>query len=291
MAEKQKKRKARSLWAEVWRRLVRNKGAMAGMTIVILLTVLALTADIIFDYDTQVVAQNLKEQFIPPCAEHPFGTDNLGRDIFVRVLYGAKFSLVIGLVATLFSTFFGLIIGSLSGYLGGNVDTVVMRFCDILGAVPGLLLGMVIVSALGVSTTNLILAMGIPNISAMTRVVRASVLTVRNSEYVESARAIGMPTWRIILKYIIPNCMSPIIVSVTLRVGGAIIGASSLSFLGLGVVPPTPEWGAMLSEGRQFVRSQPYITVFPGLAIVITVLALNMFGDGLRDAMDPKLRR
>lgn len=291
MAEMQKTRKSRSLWAEVWRRLVKNRGAMIGMVMTIMLVILACTVDLIFDYDTQVVAQNLKQQFIRPCAEHPFGTDNLGRDIFIRVLYGARYSLVIGLIATLFSTFFGLIIGSLSGYLGGNIDTVVMRFCDILGAIPGLLLGMVIVSALGVSTTNLILAMGIPNIAHMTRVTRASVLTVRNSEYVESARAIGMPSWLIILKYIIPNCMSPIIVAVTLRVGGAIIGASSLSFLGLGVIPPTPEWGAMLSEGRQFVRSQPYITVFPGLAIVITVLALNMFGDGLRDAMDPKLRR
>lgn len=291
MAEQIKKRKSRSQWAEVWRRLVRNKGAMAGMVITLLLVIVACSVDILFDYDTQVVAQNLKDRFIFPCMEHPFGTDNLGRDIFIRVLYGAKFSLVIGVAATILSTVLGLFFGSLAGYLGGNVDTVIMRGCDIVGAIPGLLLGMVIVSALGVSNTNLILALGIGNISGMTRVVRASVLTVRNSEYVESARAIGMPSWRIVMKYIIPNCMSPIIVAVTLRVGSAIIGASSLSFLGLGVVPPAPEWGAMLSEGRNFVRGYPYITVFPGLAIAITVLALNMFGDGLRDAMDPKLRR
>lgn len=286
-----KKRKSRSLWAEVWRRLVRNKGAMAGMAITILLVILACTVDIIFDYDTQVVAQNLKDRFIKPCLEHPFGTDNLGRDIFIRVLYGARFSLVIGVAATVLSTVFGMFFGSVAGYFGGNVDTVIMRLCDIIGAIPGLLLGMVIVSALGVSSVNLVLALGIGNISAMTRTTRAAVLTVRNSEYVESARSIGMPEWKIIVKYIIPNCMSPIIVAVTLRVGSAIIGASSMSFLGLGVIPPAPEWGAMLSEGRNFVRGYPYITVFPGLAIIISVLALNMFGDGLRDALDPKLRR
>ena len=286
-----KKRKSRSLWAEVWRRLVRNKGAMVGMAITILLVILACTVDIIFDYDTQVVAQNLKDRFIKPCLEHPFGTDTLGRDIFIRVLYGARFSLVIGVAATVLSTVFGMFFGAVAGYFGGNVDTVIMRGCDIIGAIPGLLLGMVIVSALGVSSVNLVLALGIGNISAMTRTTRAAVLTVRNSEYVESARAIGIPEWKIIVKYIIPNCMSPIIVAVTLRVGSAIIGASSMSFLGLGVVPPAPEWGAMLSEGRNFVRGYPYITVFPGLAIIISVLALNMFGDGLRDALDPKLRR
>lgn len=286
-----KKRKSRSLWAEVWRRLVRNKGAMVGMAITILLVILACTADLIFDYDAQVVAQNLKERFIKPCLEHPFGTDNLGRDIFIRVLYGARFSLAIGAAATVFSTVFGLFFGSVAGYMGGNVDTVIMRGCDIIGAIPGLLLGMVIVSAMGVSSVNLVIALGVGNISAMTRTTRAAVLTVRNSEYVESARSIGMPEWKIILKYILPNCMSPIIVAVTLRVGSAIIGASSMSFLGLGIIPPAPEWGAMLSEGRSFVRGYPYITVFPGLAIVITVLALNMFGDGIRDAMDPKLRR
>lgn len=290
MAE-MKKRKSRSLWAEVWRRLVRNKGAMVGMAITILLVILACTVDMIFDYDTQVVAQNLKDRFIFPCLEHPFGTDNLGRDIFIRVLYGARFSLVIGVAATVLSTVFGMFFGAIAGYFGGNMDTVIMRGCDIIGAIPGLLLGMVIVSALGVSSVNLVLALGIGNISAMTRTTRAAVLTVRNSEYVESARAIGIPEWKIIVKYIIPNCMSPIIVAVTLRVGSAIIGASSLSFLGLGVIPPAPEWGAMLSEGRNFVRGYPYITVFPGLAIIISVLALNMFGDGLRDALDPKLRR
>ena len=291
MADVAKKRKSRSLWAEVWRRLVRNKGAMIGMAITILLALLAIFADVIFDYDTQVVAQSLKDQFIFPCWEHPFGTDNLGRDIFIRVLYGARISLIIGIAATVVSTVFGLFFGSVSGYVGGKVDTVIMRGCDILGAIPAFLLGMVIVSALGISTTNLIIALGIGNISAMTRTTRAAVLTVRNSEYVESARAIGMPEWKIIIKYIIPNCMSPIIVAVTLRVGSAIIGASSLSFLGLGVIPPAPEWGAMLSEGRNFVRGYPYITVFPGLAIIVSVLALNMFGDGLRDALDPKLRR
>ena len=285
------KRKRRSLWGEVVRRIVRNKGAMVGMIITFLLVFLACTADIFFDYETDVVGQTLTAQFTPPNSQYWFGTDNLGRDIFARVIYGSKYSLLIGLSSTLISAVISLVLGSLAGYYGGKLEDVIMRVCDIFGAIPSLLMGMLIVSVLGPDLINLTIALGISGFPYMTRTVRASVLTVRNSEYVESARSIGMPEWKIISKYIIPNCMSPIIVSITLRVGGTIISASSLSFLGLGAQPPMPEWGAMLSEGRNYVRHQPYITVFPGLAIMITVLALNMFGDGLRDAMDPKLRR
>ena len=290
MAEK-KQVKRRSYWAEIWRLLVRNKGAMVGMAITFLLIFIACTADIFFDYDTDVVGQTLKVQFTPPNSQYWFGTDHLGRDIFARVLYGTKYSLLIGIVATSISAGIALVLGSISGYYGGRLENLIMRICDVFGAIPSLLLGMLIVSVLGPDLINLTIALGISGFPYLTRVIRASVLTVRNSEYVEAAKAIGMPEWKIIAKYIIPNCMSPIIVAVTLRVGSNIISASSLSFLGLGAQPPMPEWGTMLSDGRNYVRHQPYITVFPGLAIMITVLSLNMFGDGLRDAMDPKLRR
>lgn len=291
MAEVRKSKKSRSQGAEIWRRLKVNKGAMLGMAIVIVLVIIAFSVDFIYDYQEDVISQHLTERLKWPSKEHPFGTDNLGMDIFTRVVYGTKYSILIGFASTIFSTVLGLILGSISGYKGGKTDNVIMRCCDIIGAIPSLLLGMIIVSVLGGSMLNLIIALGIAEVSNSTRVVRASVLTVRNSEYVESARSIGMPEWMIVMKYILPNCMSPIIVSVTLRVGSAIIAASGLSFLGMGVQIPAPEWGAMLSAGRNYIRGYPYITLFPGLAIMITVLALNMFGDGLRDAMDPKLRR
>lgn len=291
MTEVKKQKKSRSYWAEIWRLLVRNKGAMIGMAVVILLIFLSLTVDFIFDYDNQVINQDVANRLQWPSKEHWFGTDNLGMDIFNRVVYGSKYSLLIGISSTALSTAIGLFFGAIAGYFGNKFDNIIMRGCDIIGAVPGLLLGMIIVAVLGPDLINLTIALGISGASYMTRVTRASVLTVRNSEYVESARSIGMAEWKIICKYILPNCMSPIIVAVTLRVGSNIISASSLSFLGLGAQAPTPEWGAMLSAGRAYTRGQPYITLFPGLAIMLTVLALNMFGDGLRDAMDPKLRK
>jgi peptide/nickel transport system permease protein len=285
------KRKSRSQWEEIWRRLLKNKGAMIGMAITLALCIMALSADLIYDYNADIISQDMTNRFQAPGAKYPFGTDHLGRDIFKRIVYGSKYSISIGVAATLLSTLLGLVFGSIAGYFGGMLEDAIMRVLDVLGAIPNLLMGMVIVSALGANSTTLIIALAVSNVTYMSRIVRASVLTVRNSEYVESARAIGIPEWKIILKYIIPNCMSPIIVAVTLRVGGNIISASSLSFLGLGVAAPTPEWGSMLSDGRNFIRGYPYITLYPGLAIMITVLALNMFGDGLRDAMDPKLRR
>ena len=292
MADQKKKVvKSRSQWGEIWRRLRKNKGAMIGMVIVILLVITALSVDYLYDYKTEIIAQDIPHRYLKPSAEHWFGTDSLGRDVFKRVVYGTKYSLMIGFLATVFSTVIALVLGSAAGYFGGKVDNLIMRFCDIWGAIPGLMLGMIIVSLLGPNIINLIIAMGLGGVAGKSRTVRAAVLTVRNSEYVESARSIGMPEWKIILKYILPNCMSPIIVAVTLGVAADIISASALSFLGLGVQAPAPEWGAMLTSARENLRYYPYLAIFPGLAIMITVLALNMFGDGLRDAMDPKLRR
>lgn len=286
------KKKRRGLWAEVAYRLTKNKGAMLGLTIITLMLILALSADIIFDYQEDITRQDIANQFkLPGQDGHIFGTDDLGRDIFKRVIYGAKYSLLIGLASTLATTIVSLIIGSIAGYFGGKADSIIMRGCDIFGAIPAMMLGMVIVGALGPNVINLCIALAIGNIAPATRLVRASVLTVASSEYVESARSIGMPEWKIIAKYLLPNCMAPIIISITMRVGYNIISASSLSFLGLGVQEPAPEWGAMLSAGRNVLRYYPHLTLFPGLAILLTVLALNMLGDGLRDAMDPKLRR
>ena len=286
-----KVRKNRTQAGEIWFRLRKNKGAMLGLAVVILLIFLALFANVIFDYDTDITGYDLSVAKQGPSAEHPFGTDDMGRDLFSRVLYGTRYSLSIGAAAVLVGFLLGVPYGAVCGYFGGKVDLYLMRVVDIIRAIPGLLMGIVIVSALGQSTFNLIIAISIGQIVSIANITRASVLTVKNQEYVESARNIGLSEWRIILKHIIPNCLSPILVQVTLGVASAIVSASSLSFLGLGVPIPEPEWGALLSAGRAFIRRYSYMTLFPGLAIMITVLSLNLLGDGLRDALDPKLRK
>lgn len=284
-------RKARSQMGEVWHQFRRNKGAMVGSAIVLIIVFVALFADVFLDYDTQVVGQNVAERLQWPSARHWFGTDELGRDIFFRVLYGTRFSCSVGLVAVTIGLVIGVTLGAIAGFYGGTLEEVIMRGTDILGAVPNMLMAIVIVSVLGQSIWNLMLAVGITSVPQFVRITRAAVLTVRNQEYVEASKAIGLSNRRIIFKHILPNCLSPIIVQATLRVASAIISASSLSFLGLGVPAPSPEWGALLSGGRKYIRDYSYMTLFPGLAIMITVLALNMMGDGLRDSLDPKLKK
>ncbi len=286
-----KKYKKRSQLADLWRNLKRNKGAIIGLVIIILLVIMALAAPLIFDYNTDVIGQNIPMKLQSPSWKHPFGTDEMGRDIFSRVIWGARYSLPIGLVAVLVSVFIGVTFGSIAGYYGGNVEVVIMRFADIFASIPHILLAIVVVAVMGQSTLNLMIAVGISSAPNFTYVARAAVLTVRNQEYIEAAKAIGMKNWKIILVHILPNSLSPIIVQTTLCVGSAIISASSLSFLGLGIAQPAPEWGGLLSAGRKYIRDYSYITLFPGIAIMITVLALNMLGDGLRDALDPKLKR
>ena len=284
-------RKARSQMGEVWHQFSRNKGAMVGSAIVLIIVFVALFADVFLDYDTQVVGQNVAERLQWPSARHWFATDELGRDIFFRVLYGTRFSCSVGLVAVTIGLVIGVTLGAIAGFYGGTLEEVIMRSTDILGAVPNMLMAIVIVSVLGQSIWNLMLAVGITSVPQFVRITRAAVLTVRNQEYVEASKAIGLSNRRIIFKHILPNCLSPIIVQATLRVASAIISASSLSFLGLGVPAPSPEWGALLSGGRKYIRDYSYMTLFPGLAIMITVLALNMMGDGLRDSLDPKLKK
>lgn len=283
--------KSRSQGQETWRRLLKNKGAIIGMLFLLILIVAAVLSGFIYDYDTQVIAQNIGERLQWPSKAHFFGTDELGRDIFIRILYGARYSLTIGCGSVLIGLVIGVILGSMAGFYGGVIDQVVMRSNDILFAIPNIMIAVVIVSLLGTSTFNLLLALCVSASTSFVRIARASVMTIRGQEYIESAYAMGLPTWKIIIKHIIPNSLSPIIVQVTLLIGTTIIAASSLSFLGIGVPSPAPEWGAMLSAGRSQIRNASYICVIPGLAIMFTVLSLNLLGDGLRDALDPKLKK
>ncbi|MDO4328596.1 MAG: ABC transporter permease [Lachnospiraceae bacterium] len=286
-----KKAKKRSMAAEIIQRLVRNKMAMLGLFILVLLALGAIFADVIADYDTKVVAQNIANRLQGPSAEHWFGTDEFGRDIFARMLHGSRVSLVVGLISVSVSLIIGGTLGAFAGFYGGKVDNVIMRIMDIFLAVPSILLAITIVAALGTNLVNVMLAIGISGVPNFARIVRAAVMSVKDQEFVESSRAIGASSVTIIFREIIPNCMAPIIVQATLSVAGAILSTASLSFIGLGVQPPDPEWGAMLSSGRNFLRDAVHLTLFPGLAIVITILALNLLGDGLRDALDPRLKQ
>ena len=282
-------RRNRSKAGEIWHRMKKNKGAMAGLVILIILALIALTVDFWLPEDL-INGQNLREKLQGPSLKHFFGTDELGRDLFWRVIYGTRYSLAIGFVAVIISAVVGVPLGAVAGYYGGKVETVIMRVADIFSAIPSILLAIAIVSLLGRTTFNLMLAIGIAAVPQFARVTRASVLTVKSQEYVEAARALGKNDLYIIFKHILPNCLSPIIVQTTLRIAGAIVSASSLSFLGVGVRPPSPEWGALLNAGKDLIMGYSYLCLFPGLAIMITVLAFNMVGDGLRDAMDPKLK-
>ncbi|MBQ6662323.1 MAG: ABC transporter permease [Firmicutes bacterium] len=281
----------RSQFAEFWRRLSQNKGAIVGLVVTVAIILLAIFADVIFDFDTQVAGYNVDAIKLKPCKEHPFGTDELGRDMFNRVLYGTKYSVSIAASVLAFSFAFGLPLGALCGYKGGLWDLLIMRVFNIIGSIPALLLGVIIVAAFGQSTPVLVIALGIGRIGGVAGITRTSVMTNRSADYLEAGRAIGLKESRIVFKHLLPNCMAPIIVDATLGMGGAIISCSSLSFLGIGVPKPHPEWGALLSGGRSQVGTYPHLTLFPGLAIMITVLALNLMGDGLRDALDPKLKK
>lgn len=286
-----KKYAKRSQLQEIWRNLKKNKGAIIGIIIIIAVTVLALSAPLIYDYEEDVVKQHISERLQSPSLEHPFGTDDVGRDILARTIWGARYSLPIGFVAVIVAILLGVTMGAVAGYYGGTLENLLMRFGDIFSSIPHILLAIVVVSVLGRSTMNLMLAVGITSTPAFIRVARAAVLTVRGQEYIEAAKAIGMKDWKIILTHVLPNSLSSIVVQTTLRIGSAIISASSLCYLGLGIEAPAPEWGSMLSAGRKFIRDYSYMTLFPGLAIMLTVLAFNMLGDGLRDAMDPKMKR
>lgn len=280
--------KKRSQLKEVWRRFCRNKQAMIGLAMLLLLIFAAVFANVIAPYDP--VEQNLLIRLQGPSAAHWFGTDELGRDIFSRILYGARISLTVGLIAVSISCIAGCALGAIAGYYGGILDTVIMRISDIMMAIPSILLNISIVAALGTGLQNVMIAIGISSVPAYCRIMRASLLSLKNQEFVDASRVAGSTDFYIIMHHIIPNSLAPLIVQATLKIGGAILSCASMSFIGLGIVPPTPEWGAMLSTGRDFLRDAPHLTAFPGLAIMFAVFSMNLIGDGLRDALDPKLK-
>lgn len=274
---------------EIWQRLSKNKLAILGLIIIIVMILIAFFADFIAPYGYD--EQDLTMAFQGPGNGHLFGTDEFGRDIFSRVVYGTRISLLIGFVAVAIAVVIGVLLGAISGYYGDKVDNIIMRLMDILLSIPQILLAIAIVAALGNGLFNLMLAVGLSSIPHYARIIRASVLSIKDQEFIEAAKAAGSSDLRIIFKHIIPNCLAPIIVQATLGVALAILTAAGLSFIGLGIAPPTPEWGSMLSSGRNYIRDYSYMTMFPGLAIVVTIFALNVLGDGLRDALDPKLKK
>ncbi len=281
--------KSNSLWKFTFIRLRRNYLAIFGFAILLILVFTAIFADQIspFGYADQDYMMIRKA----PSAEHLLGTDEFGRDILSRIIYGSRISLQVGLVAVSISLIAGGAIGAVAGYYGGRLDNFLMRVMDVQLAIPTILLAIVISAALGPGLFNLMVAVGITSIPRFARLMRASVLSIKGMEYIEAARAMGAGNFRIIMMYILPNCMAPLIVQSTLSVANAILFAATLSFLGLGIQPPYPEWGGMLSAARPYLRNSAYMSVFPGLAIMITILALNFLGDGLRDALDPKQKR
>jgi peptide/nickel transport system permease protein len=280
--------KPRGLARDAVRRLFRNPGAAAGAVVLVAMVLLSIFAPAIAPYDP--IDQDSQSIRARPSREHLFGADTFGRDVFSRVLYGGRKSLPIGLVAVGIAAIFGVASGLIAGYYGRWVDSLVMRCVDLMLAFPGILLAMAIVAILGSSLFNLMLAVGIAAIPEYTRIVRGTVLSTRETEYVTAARVSGAQDRVIMLRHILPNILPPIIVLATLGIAGAIILGSTLSFLGLGIMPPTPEWGNMLSDGRSMMRQFWWVSFFPGLAIMLTVLAINLLGDGLRDALDPRLR-
>jgi len=277
-----------SNFRQILHRLQKNKIAMTGLFTIIILIVVAIFAPILMPYD--YTEMDMSNMYAKPNLSHFFGCDDLGRDIFSRLLYGARASLSMGIIATLLSTAIGVVIGSAVGYYGGWIDNVVMRVLDIVQAIPGMLLAIAISAALGPGFFNTIMALSIGGIPMTVRLLRGSILSIRNQEYIEAAEKINCSKPRVILKHILPNSIAPLIVSVTMGIGNTILTAASLSYIGLGIQPPMPEWGAMLSAGKTVITRYPHLCVFPGLCIMIVVLAFNMLGDGLRDALDPKLK-
>lgn len=276
-------------WLAFYKRLAKNKAAMVGAFIVLVFVVLAILAPVIAPHDP--ILPDMSKKLQTSSAEHWLGTDDKGRDILSRLLYGSRISLTVGILSTLLGAFVGIVLGIVSGYYGRWADSLIMRICDVLLAFPGILLALAIVSILGASTTNVIIAVAFFAIPTFARIVRGSTLSVKKLEYIDAIRAMGASDFRIIFQHILPNIVSPIIVQATLYIASAIITASALSFLGMGTKPPTPEWGTMLSDGRSYVSYAPHLTLFPGIAILLVVIGFNLFGDGLRDALDPKAKK
>ena len=289
-ASSKREYKKRSQFKAIWFRFRKNRLAMFGLILLLSMILFAVSADLFFDYEGDAIEQNISKRLIAPCVEHPFGTDEYGRDMLARVVYGARISLFVGIATIVGSLLIGSMIGAVAGYCGGVVDNVLMRIMDVFLAVPQTIMAISIVAALGASLVNLLIALSIAAVPKFARIVRSAVLSIKGADYVEAAKAYGSSGVRIIVKYILPNAIGPIIVQATLNMATTILSIASLSFIGLGVQPPTPEWGSILAAGKEQMRYYPYLVTIPGIAIVIAVLALNLIGDGLRDALDPRLK-
>lgn len=274
---------------EVWHRLKKDKLAIVGLVLLTVIILLAVCAPLIQDYET-CLRMDTKMRLQKPSIEHIFGLDSYGRDIFARCVWGARKSLVIGGLAAGLATIVGSLIGAFTGYVGGKADNIIMRFFDIISAIPSTLLALAVVAALGSSVPNLVCAMAFTATPGFVRIVRSAVLSIADQEYIEACRACGTPSWRIILKHILPNAIGPVIVQGTMSVSTEIRNIATLSFLGLGINPPTPEWGALISEAKEFLRVCPTMMLFPAMMLCITAFGIQVFGDGLRDALDPRLK-
>ena len=283
------KKKRRSQTGEIWRRLKKSKPAMISLAFIIFLILCAVFAPFIAPYD--YAKQDLASKFVMPCLEHPLGTDNFGRDLLSRLIYGGRISLLVSFFSVALSVGIAVILGVTVGYFGGMYDNIVMRILDIFMAIPGMMLAISISAALGPGLINTGIAISIGGIPPFARQLRASVMLVREEEFVEASHAFGASHWRIMFKHILPNTLAPIIVQISLRLGENILSIAGLSFIGLGVMPPTPEWGNILSSGREFISVYWPLITFPGILIGLTMLAFNLLGDGLRDAMDPRLKQ
>ncbi len=271
-----------------WMRLRRSPGAMIGLTLIVLLLLTAVFADVIAPQG--IDEQDLRKGLLPPSREYPLGTDEFGRDLLSRIIHGSRVSLLVGIIATTVSVTVGVSLGAIAGYRGGRLDHVIQGMVDISWAFPTILMAIFLVAVLGPGLVNVMIAVGLVYWGGFERVVRGQVLSLREWEFVLSARAIGTTDWRIMFRHILPNCLSPVIVMATLLMADAIIIESTLSFLGMGAQPPTPSWGSILASGRSYLRLAPWVMIFPGIAIMLTVLGFNLLGDGLRDALDPRLK-
>ncbi len=275
-------------WTEAWRRLRRNRMAMFGMGIVVSLILVGLLASLLAPHDPYRI--DLQNRLQPPSRAHLFGTDDFGRDIFSRTLYGARISLEVGILSRSVALSLGILLGVLAGYFGGRLDQTIMRMTDVMFAFPALLFLIGITAALKPGLTTLFIAIGLVGWAPMARLMRAQVLTTKENDYILAARAIGLNAGRIVSRHLFPNCLAPVIISFSMGMAAAIMAEASLSFIGLGAQPPTPSWGSMISLGRDYLRTAPWLTVYPGIAIGMTVLGFNLLGDGLRDALDPKMK-
>ena len=285
---KRKTRKYAQL-AEIWRRYRKNKTAVAGLVILIFIVCIVIFADLIVPY-SKAIEQVGIERLQPPSLQHFFGTDEYGRDLFARVVHGARYSLFIGVATSLIALVIGAILWASAGYFGGVVDNIICRIMDIFMCVPPILLSLAVVAALGTNLRNLIIAITVSCIPGNVRLIRSVVLTVAEQDYVEAAKSYGTKNARIIFRYVLPNAMGPIIVNTTMSISNMILSAAGLSFIGMGIQPPAPEWGALLSSAQTYMFTSPYLLVFPGIFIVLTSLSFNLVGDGLTDALDPKLK-